>query len=94
MKTRVSILTFALALALLVAGLALAAGDVERPRQVLSGGASQATTAGGASLQGTLGQPVVGVVSGSGGRITLGQGFWHGAEQHHIYLPVLTRQDA
>ena len=88
------VLTLALVLSLLVAGLALAAGDVERPRQVLSGGASQATAAGGASLQGTLGQPLVGVVSGSGGRITLTQGFWHGAEQVHIYLPVVTRQDA
>jgi hypothetical protein len=91
MKTFMRILPLALALSLLVAGLALAAGDLERPREVLSAGASNATAAGGVSLQGTLGQPLVGVVSGSGGNLTLAQGFWHGAEQVHIYLPLLTR---
>jgi hypothetical protein len=91
MKTFTRILPLALALSLLVAGLVLAAGDLERPREVLSAGASESTAAGGVSLQGTLGQPLVGIVSGSGGRITLGQGFWHGAAQYRIYLPLATR---
>jgi hypothetical protein len=87
----IHVLTIALALSLLVAGLALAAGDVERPRQVLSGGASESTAAGGVSLRATLGQPLVGVVSASSGDLTLAQGFWHGAVRYHIYLPLVTR---
>jgi hypothetical protein len=89
----IHVLTLVLVLSL-VAGLALASGDVERPREVLSGGASNATTAGGASLQATLGQPLVGVVSGSGGNLTLAQGFWHGAETYRIYLPLALRKQA
>ena len=85
----IHVLTLVLALSL-VAGLALASGDVERPREVLGAGASSATAAGEVSLQGTLGQPLVGVVSSSGA-VTLGQGFWHGAAQYRIYLPVALR---
>ena len=86
----IHVLTVALALSLLVAGLALANGTVARPREVLSAGASESTAAGGVSLRATLGQPLVGVVSGSGA-VTLGQGFWHGAAQYRIYLPVALR---
>jgi hypothetical protein len=103
----IHVLTLVLALSLLTAGLALASwpdrprasphglvqdrqGSPTRPREVLSAGASNATAAGGVSLQGTLGQPLVGVVSRSGA-VTLAQGFWHGAEQHRIYLPLATR---
>jgi hypothetical protein len=83
----IHLLTLALALSLVVTGLALANGSVERPRQVMGGGASH-TVAGDVSLRATLGQPVVGVVSG--GDVTLGQGFWHGsAAEHHIYLPLI-----
>ena len=91
MKTHV--LTLALALALLVAGLALANGSVERPRQVLGGGAADASAAGGVALRATLGEPVVGVVSAGSGDVTLGQGFWHGGvvAQYHIYLPLVLR---
>ena len=85
----IHVLTVALTLSLLVAGLALANGTVERSREVLSGGASECG-APGVSLRGTLGQPLVGVVSGSGA-VTLGQGFWHGAETYRIYLPLAFR---
>jgi hypothetical protein len=91
MKTKVLILALALALSLLVAGVALANGGVERPRWVLGGGASD--SAGGAALRATLGQPAVGVVTSGGGDIALGQGFWHGgAAQYRIYLPFVVRQ--
>ena len=87
MKTKVLIL--ALALSLAAAGVALADNGVELPRWVLGGGAAD-SAAGNVTLRGTLGQPVVGVVSG--GDITLGQGFWHSAMQGHtIYLPLVIR---
>ena len=90
MKTHV--LTLALALALLVAGLALANGSLEWPRQVLGGGASD-SAAGGVALRATLGEPVVGVVSTGGGDVTLGQGFWHGGvvARYGVYLPLVLR---
>jgi hypothetical protein len=89
----IHVLALALAIASLGAGLALANGTVELPRQVLSGGASGATAAGGVSLRATLGQPVVGVVSD--GDVTLGQGFWHGgAAGYRIYLPLVVKNDS
>jgi hypothetical protein len=84
----IHVLALALALSLLLAGLALANGDLERPREVLGGGASDSTV-GGVSLRATLGQPVVGVVSGAG--VTLGQGFWHGGAEYSVYLPLILR---
>jgi hypothetical protein len=87
----IHVLTVALALSLLVASLALANGTVDRPREVLSGGATNATASGGVSLRATLGQPLVGIVSASGGDLTLAQGFWHGAAAYRIYLPLATR---
>jgi hypothetical protein len=85
MKPKMLIL--ALVLALMVFGLALANNSVELPRWVLGGGASD-SAAGNVTLRATLGQPVVGVVSG--GDVTLGQGFWHGATSgHNIYLPLI-----
>ena len=93
MKTKALILTLALALSLLVAGLALANGGVERLREVLGGGASNSAAAGGIALRATLGQPVVGVISS--GDVTLGQGFWHGGVAagggYEIYLPLVLR---
>jgi hypothetical protein len=88
MKTKVLIL--ALALSLVVAGVASADGNLARPRWVLSGGASD-SAGGGVTLRATLGQPVVGVVSG--GNVTMGQGFWYGgaAPGHEIYLPLVLR---
>ena len=96
MKTKILVLALVLALFLVVAGVALANGGVEQLREVLGGGASD-SAAGGVSLRATLGQPVVGVVSGSGpaGDVTLGQGFWHGGSPagggYDIYLPLVLR---
>jgi hypothetical protein len=93
MKTKILILSLVLVLSLVVAGLALASGSVELPRWVLGGGASDAAV-GGTTLRATLGQPVVGGVSGSGsaGDVTLGQGFWGGATPgYNIYLPQVIR---
>ncbi len=93
MKTKVLILALVLTLSLVVAGLALANGAVERTREVLGGGASDSATAGGTALRATLGQPVVGVVTSSGGAVTLGQGFWYGgaAAEYTIFLPFVIR---
>ena len=92
MKTKVLILTMVLVLSLLVTGLALANGGFERMHEVLSGGATD-SAAGGITLRATLGQPVVGVISG--GDVTLGQGFWHGGAaaggRYEIYLPLVLR---
>ena len=89
MRTKVLILALALALFLAVAGVVLANGGIARPRWVLGGGASD-STGGGVALRATLGQPVVGVVSG--GDVTLGQGFWYGATPgYNIYLPLVIR---
>ena len=87
MKAQILILVLALFLA--VAGAALANGDVELPRRVLSGGASD-SAAEGVALHATLGQPVVRVVSR--GDVTLGQGFWGGAALgYNVYLPLVIR---
>jgi len=88
MKTNVLILALVLSLILAAAGAALANGGLSRPREVLSGGASD-SAAGEVSLRATLGQAVVGIVSG--GDVALGQGFWHGgAPGYESYLPLVT----
>jgi hypothetical protein len=90
MKSKVLILTVALASLLAAAGGMAAPDDgVARPREVLSGGASDAAGVG-VTLRGTLGQPAVGVLSD--GEVALGQGFWHGAlAGHAVYLPLVLR---
>jgi hypothetical protein len=88
MKMKILILSLALVLILVVAGLALANGGVELSRWTLGGGASD-STAGDITLQATLGQPIVGVVSN--GDVTLGQGFWHGQDKFEIYLPTILK---
>jgi hypothetical protein len=93
MKTKILILALVLALFLAAAGVALANDGVEWPRRVLGGGASDAAV-GGTTLRATLGQPVVGSVSGSGSAddVTLGQGFWGGTTPgYNIYLPLVIR---
>ena len=91
MKTKILILALVLALFLAAAGVALANDGVEWPRRVLGGGASDAAV-GGTTLRATLGQPVVGGVSGSASDVTLGQGFWGGATPgYNIYLPLIMR---
>jgi len=59
--------------------------------QVLAGGGHPATTnQGNISLNGTLGQPVIGTASG--GDLTLSAGYWHGARsEYRIYLPLLLK---
>ncbi len=92
MKTKILILALVLVLSLVVVGLALANGSIELPRWALSGGASN-SVGGDVTLRATLGQPVVGAISG--GDVTLGQGFWHGGELpeglYGIYLPIVLR---
>ena len=89
MKTKILILALVLALFLAAAGVALANDGIELPRWVLGGGASDSTAAG-VALRATLGQPVVGSVSGGG--FALGQGFWGGARPgYDIYLPLVIR---
>jgi hypothetical protein len=94
MKTKILILALALALILAAAGVTLANDSPTRPRDVLSGGASD-SIAGELALRATLGQPVVGLVTGSGGEVTLGQGFWHGGSLptggYSVYLPLIRR---
>ena len=98
MKTKIRILRGVLVLTLMsvLAGLAMAAGnETFPPRTVLSGGASY-STAEGVALRATLGQPMVGLVTGGAGQgVTLGQGFWHGGSLagggYDIYLPLVTK---
>ena len=91
MKTNMLILALVVALILALSGAALANSGLTRPREVLSGGASD-SAGGGVVLHATLGQPVVGVVTSGGGDVTLGQGFWHGATPgYKIYLPLVIR---
>jgi len=89
MKTKMLILALVLALILAAAAVALANGGLARPREVLGGGASD-SAAGDVTLRATLGQPVVGIVSG--GDVTLGQGFWRGAAPgYKSYVPLVMR---
>ena len=91
MKTNVLTLILVLVLCSILAGAVLANNEIEWPRWVLGGGASDSTTSD-VTLRATLGQPLVGLVSG--GDVTLGQGFWHGGslpESGRIYLPFIQR---
>jgi hypothetical protein len=91
MKTKILILALALALFLAAVGSALVNGGVELPRWVLGGGASD-SAAEGVALHATLGQSVVGGVTGDGGDVILAQGFWSGAiPGYDVYLPVVIR---
>lgn len=76
----------------LIGSVGLAAGGSERLRQVIGGGGAIAEISG-VVLQGTLGQPVAGRVTGDGG-IVIGQGYWSGggATTCEIYLPIILRQ--
>lgn len=58
----------------------------------VDGGGGTFSTGGGYSLGSTAGQPDAGVLTG--GRYTLGGGFWRGgavALQHRIFLPLTVR---
>jgi hypothetical protein len=88
MKTKILILALALVLFLAAGGAALANGTLELPRWLISGGATDATS-GDISLHASLGQPVVGIVSGED--VSVGQGFWFGGSGFYIYLPLVMR---
>ena len=94
MKQKILILALALALSLGVVGVTLANGSAERPRWMLGGGASDAAVTGGGdvTMRATLGQPVVGGISGGGGNVTLGQGFWGRATpRYSVFLSLVLR---
>jgi hypothetical protein len=85
----------ALALSSLFASAALANGSPSINWWVIGGGGGSGT-AGGTSLDGTIGQWVVG--SGTSGTTQLGSGFWGGGsaagapDKYLILLPILLRQ--
>jgi len=88
------ILLFILLAALLLAsGTAAAKVVLQAPELIRAVGASgfTSTTIGSVTLNGTLGQPFVGV--SSSGNVDLGHGFWHGGEMGStIYLPVVKKE--
>lgn len=92
MKTRMRILALVLILTLIAAGLAVANSNTGLSRWVLGSGSSD-SSAGDATIRGTIGQPVVGVVTT--GNITLGQGFWLGGllpgSGSDTYLPLIQK---
>jgi hypothetical protein len=90
MMRKKSILLAALALSLLCAGVALAAGSPSIDWWVIgSGGGS--TTVGNTSLDSTIGQWLVG--SDESGNLQLGPGFWGGGwdKGYRVFLPVVWR---
>jgi hypothetical protein len=79
---------------LLLAGVALAAGDYDLSWHTVDGGGGLTFSSGGGyTLGGTAGQPDAGLLAGGG--YTLGGGFWGGgalAEQaFSVYLPLVVR---
>jgi hypothetical protein len=88
MKTKIRIAVLALALLMAAGGVALANGDLEIPRWVISSGATEAAS-GDISLNATLGQPIIGEVSN--GEVTLGQGYWYGGDGYRVYLPLIQK---
>jgi hypothetical protein len=77
----------------LLAGTALAQGNPTIDWWVIGGGGGSASN-GGTSLDGTIGQPVVG--SNTSGSTQLDSGFWGGAvgglDEYKVYLPLILRQ--
>ena len=80
----------ALALSLVFASVALAVGPHSIPWRVIGGGGGS-MTAGGTSLESTIGQWVVG--SDVGGSLQVGHGFWGGGGdvKYRAFLPVVLR---
>ena len=89
MKRRILVSSLLAAL-LLVSGAAVQARlqTVEETRAVGAAGFTSASV-GSVTLNGTLGQPFVGV--SSSGNVDLSHGFWHGVVDNTIYLPVIKR---
>lgn len=61
------------------------------PWQVLAGGGQPVASSNGLTLNGTLGQPIIGQAAGS--TTTLQGGFWNAASprQYKYFLPVVRR---
>ncbi len=73
------------------AALAQSGGGFDLAWNVVSGGGS-AMTSSGFQLNGTVGQPGVGVGLLTGGNRQVGPGFWYGiGGEHKIYLPLALR---
>ncbi len=80
---------------ILVAGVALASGvpTIDGPTvdwSVIGGGGGHGEAAP-YSLDGTIGQAVVGVASNPADGLSLCSGFWCGIGAYHIYLPLILR---
>jgi hypothetical protein len=75
---------------LLLTSIALASGSYSINWYVIGGGGGHAE-AGNYSLDATIGQPAMGVMSG--GPYTLASGFWGGAlaVEYKIYLPIVLK---
>ena len=88
MKT-MTVLSVALALILLLAEPELVSSGVVRVRGTWAGGVTDAK-GGTVSMQAALGQPVIGTVSSSDGRVTVVQGFGRtGMSRYVAHLPLL-----
>ena len=87
MKTKIRIAVLVLVLSLILVGAALADNEFQVPRWVLGSGASESTSSS-VTLNATLGQPFIGLVSS--GDTSLEQGFWHGSSPS-IYLPLVQK---
>jgi hypothetical protein len=92
MKRKTIIIFIMVAILLSTAAVVTANGVVTFSRRVLSGGASD-VNGGEVVLHGTLGQPVVGIISGSSsaGEVLLSQGFWYEEGRSFLYLPLVRR---
>ena len=90
MKQRILVLGL-LAGLLLTSGAATASALLQTPEETRAVGSAGFTSAsvGSVTLNGTLGQPFVGV--SHSGNVDLGHDFWHGVVDNTIYLPVIKR---
>jgi hypothetical protein len=97
-KKVISALGLTLALILLGAGVAWAGTSTNYAIdwQVVNGG-GQAATANNITLQGSIGQPLIGDAEASGGTVSLAAGYWEQATAVEstttIYLPIVVKGD-
>ena len=77
-----------LALAMLSAVVVFALVDVTVDWWVFASGGAP-SSGGSISMNGTLGQPVVG--QSSGGSVLLGAGYWVASAENAVYLPLVLR---
>ena len=88
-KTHIAALSLAALLICLVAGTAWAGQSAHYAInwQVLSGGGAPAVSAGGVSLNGSLGQTAIGPSASTS--FKLGAGYWLEAGTTPVYLPIV-----